>query len=307
MTTNEDVFFFCDDATRDPCASHVFRELQQLPGIMQTDREYDGFPVLSAHRADGSVALFVRTRNVVSNDYVRYAGPLTERFCNVRLAVVVNWHDGANAPDRVLTFHSTGDVPAGIFGPTVPTLFSAYTRALERERLRGGLSDYKTMIEATHWSGIMFGAAADQVNAYSRPIYDMEIGSSPACWSDPRACAALARVCAFGPEPVTDGPIIMYCGGVHFEENVTGAVLSGRWHVGHVLPNHWLVAGQYDLAEGPAKLQRCLASYTEAPAQIAVHKGLASKLRAACTKFAESKELCAITHKQMRNEHEHSN
>jgi len=220
---------------------------------------------------------------------------------------VVNWHEGANAPDHVLTFHSTGDVPSGIYAPTTPTLFSAYTRALERERSKGGLSDYRTLIEATHWSGVMFGARPDQVNAYPPPIYDMEIGSSPGCWSDKRACAALARVCVFGPEPVTEGSTIIYCGGVHFEENVTAAVLSGRWHVGHLLPNHWLTAGQYDLAEGPAKLQRCLASYTEVAEQIAVHKGLASKLRAACVKFAESNELRAITHKQMRNEHEHSN
>ena len=245
------------------CFERDFRELEKLPGVTQTGSEFDGFPVLCSHRGDGGVALFVRTQDVVSNDYARYAGPLAERFGNIRLAVVVNWHEGANAPDRVLTFHSTGDVPSGIYGPTTPTLFSAYARALERERAREGLADYKTLIEATHWSGVMFGARPDQINAYPRPIYDMEVGRSPACWSDPRACAALARVCVFGPEPTTEGSIIIYCGGVHFEENVTAAVLSGRWHVGHVLPNHWLVSGGYDKGEGADKLQSCMASYTE--------------------------------------------
>jgi D-tyrosyl-tRNA(Tyr) deacylase len=301
MTPHEDVFFFCDDPARDPCASNVFRELEKLPDITPTGSEFDGFPVLSSRRGDGSVALFVRTQDVVSNDYARYAGPLAERFANIRLAVVVNWHEGANAPDHVLTFHSTGDVPSGIYGPTTPTLFSAYTRALERERQRGGLTDYRTLIEATHWSGVMFGAQPDQVNAYPYPIYDLEIGSSPACWADPRPCAALARVCVFGPEPVTEGSTIIYCGGIHFEENVTAAVLSGRWHVGHVLPNHWLVSGGYDSSEGIEKLGRCMASHTELPTQIVVHKGLASRFKERCVNFAQVARLATITHKEMRS------
>ena len=301
MTTN-DVFFFCADLKRDPCALNVFRELEQLPGVEQTGAEFDGMPVLCSRRDDGSVALFVRTEDVVSNDYSRYAGPMAERFGKARLAVVVNWHDGANAPDRVLTFHSTGDVSSGVYGPTTPTLFSAYTRALERERIRGGISDYRTVIEATHWSGVVYNGHANQINLYPRPIYDMEIGSSPECWADSRACAALARVCAFGPEPITNGSIFLYCGGVHFEENVTAAILSGHWHVGHVLPNHWLVSGEYDLAEGSTKLKRCISSYTDPASVVAIHKGLASKIKSACANFAERSNLRAISHKQIRTE-----
>jgi D-tyrosyl-tRNA(Tyr) deacylase len=299
--TAHDIFFFCDDLSRDPCASNVFREVASLPGVSQADVEFDGFPVLCARRVDGSIGFFVRTKDVVSNDYARYAGAISEHFENARLAIVVNWHEGANAPDNVITFHSTGDVTAGVYGPTAPSMFSAYTRALERERSRGTLSDYKTLVEATHWSGVMYGSRAEQINAYHRPIYDMEIGSSSACWSDPRACGALARVCVFGPEPTTDGSTIIYCGGVHFEENVTAAVLSGRWHVGHVLPNHWLVAGDYATTEGRTKLESCLISYLEIPTLIALHKGLASKFRESIVKFADTAKLASITHKQMRD------
>lgn len=295
-----DVFFFCNNPARDPCAPAVFRALQQLPQVVGTDGEFDGFPLMCAPRADGSLALFVRTRDVVSNDYGRYAGLLRDRFGDVRLGVVVNWHEGANAPDDVLTFHSTGDVPSGIYAPTVPHLFSAYTRALERERINGDLADYRTFIEATHWSGVMFGATPDQIGAYPVPIYDMEVGSSPRCWGDARACAALARVCVFGPEPITAAPVILYCGGTHFEENATAAVLSGRWHFGHVLPNHWLVSGGYSEPGEAEKLRKCVASYTEPPAHVVVHKGMASPLKQGCAAFAGAARLDVMTHKQLR-------
>lgn len=300
MSAPLDVFFFCNDPARDPCAATVFRALEQLPAVVRADGEFDGFPLLRARRHDGSLALFVRTQDVVSNDYARYAGLLNDRFGDVQLAVVVNWHEGANAPDDVLTFHSTGDVPSGIFAPTMPGLFSAYVRALERERVSGGLGDYRTSIEATHWSGVMFGASPDQIDAYPVPIYDMEVGSSPRCWADTRACAALARVCVLGPEPVTMAQTMVYCGGTHFEDNVTAAVLSGHWHVGHVLPNHWLVSGGYDQPGGAEKLQRCIASYREFPAHMVVHKGLAFPVKQGCTAFAEVNQLGALTHKQMR-------
>jgi D-tyrosyl-tRNA(Tyr) deacylase len=300
MTHNLDVFFFCTDLARDPCAANVFHVLERLPGVVAAGGEFDGFPILSARRDDGCEALFVRTRDVVSNDYARYAGQLTERFGQARLAVVVNWHEGAKAPDRVLTFHSTGDVVAGIYAPTIPSLFSGYIRALERERVRGGLDIYRTLVEATHWSGIVYGGSAKQILDFPLPIYDMEIGSSPACWSDPEACAALARTCVIGPEQSADCPVILFCGGIHFEENVTKAVLSEQVHAGHVLPNHWLEASDDSEVDAAAKLGACVASYVEAPHLLVVHKGLASRLRHQCLAFGDGAGMSGISHKQMR-------
>lgn len=300
MNRNSDVFFFCADSALDPCAANVFRELERLPDVFATGAKFDGLPILSARRDDGHEALFVQTNDVVSNDYARYAGQLTERFGEARLAVVVNWHEGAKAPDRVLTFHSTGDVVAGVYAPTIPSLFSGYLRALERERIRGGLETYRTLVEATHWSGIVYGGSAKQILDVPLPIYDMEIGSSPACWSDPDACAALARTCVIGPEPSADCPVILFCGGIHFEENVTKAVLSEQVHAGHVLPNHWLEVGYDSGADASAKLGACVASYVEAPRLLVAHKGLASALRHQCLAFGEAAGMSGISHKQMR-------
>jgi D-tyrosyl-tRNA(Tyr) deacylase len=296
-----DVFFFCNDPDRDPCAPMVFHELQKLHGIAEAGFGFDGFPVLAAERQDGSEGLFVRTQDVVSNDYARYGDLLANQFGDLGSAVVVNWHEGANAPDRVLTFHSTGDVVSGVYGPTTPSLFSAYVRALERERVRGELSSYRTVVEGTHWSGVMYGAQPEQIRNYQVPIYDMEIGSSKECWTDPEACTALARVCRFGPELATTGSAIIYCGGTHFEENVTAAALSGRWHIGHVLPNQWLVAGDYD-SVGGGKLERCAASHTESVSRIVMHKGLASRFRNACLEFAKASGIAAMSHRQLRVE-----
>jgi len=302
MRASEDVFFFCADRARDPCAPMVFNELESLAGVERTGEQFDGFPILRARRTDGSVGLFVRTKDVVSNDYRTYAPLLFERFSKVRLAVVVNWHEGEKAPDRVLTFHSTGDVPSGIFAPAIPSLSSAYVRAIERERDAGGLQEYETIVEATHWSGVVYGGHPEEIPGYPVPIYDMEVGSSPSSWADNRACATLARVCVRGPEPVTNGSIILYCGGVHFESNVTSAILSGRWHAGHVLPNHWLASGHYGDNTGRSKLNRCLASYGEPASHVVVHKGIGSSLKKACSDFAHASQLDFITHRQLRNE-----
>src|SRR4051794_2886037 len=84
MQSPLDVFFFCNDPLRDPCAPAVFRALEQFPQVVRADGEFDGFPLLCAPRADGSLALFVRTQDVVSNDYARYAGLLRDRFGDVR-------------------------------------------------------------------------------------------------------------------------------------------------------------------------------------------------------------------------------
>jgi D-tyrosyl-tRNA(Tyr) deacylase len=295
-----DAFFICVNPERDPCALHVFAALERLSNVVATGEDFDGYPVLVHRRADGTVAQIVRTRDVVSNDYGRYAAAMTAAFGHVRAAIVVNWHEGANAPDRVLTFHSTGDVPAGIFAPTDPNLFAGYTLALERERLREGLEDYRTIVEATHWSGVVYGARPADVLNFNKQIYDLEIGSSPECWRDERACTVLARVCLEGPEPSADAPSFIYCGGVHFEENVTQALLSRRWGVGHVLPNHWLVSGDYGADAEGEKLAACIGSYTKPPGTLVIHKGLDSEIRNRLIEVSAGVNLRYITHKGLR-------
>jgi hypothetical protein len=43
MSLVQDLLLFCDDLSRNPCASNVFRELVELPGIANAGAEFDGF------------------------------------------------------------------------------------------------------------------------------------------------------------------------------------------------------------------------------------------------------------------------
>lgn len=49
---------------------------------------------------------------------------------------VVNWHGGKNAPDKILTVHSTGDVVGKIFAPSNPIYLRNLLLAIEENRVK---------------------------------------------------------------------------------------------------------------------------------------------------------------------------
>jgi hypothetical protein len=51
----------------------------------------------------------VRTESVITDAYDRYLDAMNTLFGDVTFTGVVNWHEGENAPDRILTVHSNAD------------------------------------------------------------------------------------------------------------------------------------------------------------------------------------------------------
>ena len=116
------LFFFCVGEGYDHVSRLVFDKVVELFNPRETGISVDGFPILEHVDEKGDRFCFMRQENLVSYDFIRYLPILREHFLDFDLAAEVNWHEGANAPDRVITVHTVGDVDAGVFTPAVPGL-----------------------------------------------------------------------------------------------------------------------------------------------------------------------------------------
>lgn len=294
------VYFFCRTDT-DPVASRVFDVVVKLHGPTESGVVVDGEPVLAHTDEAGDRFLFVRTDDVLSHDYPRYLPVLDEHFAGVDFAGVVNWHEGANAPDRVITVHSTGDVPAGQWSPAAPALMRNLMRALDAERRAAGLDDFAVVTEATHWSGVPYGGTPDLIPRYDVPTYDIEIGSSPESWSNEAAHEVVARGLAQVFAGADDSPQTVLCaGGVHVETAWSTPVLEGAYAVGHHLPNQWLVTGEYDQPSADAKLDACAASIRGGVQVVAVHDKLKATYKEPFRRLAERLGVPVVKHQALR-------
>lgn len=304
MTQRRAVLFFCADPAKDPVASHVFEASRRLFPLAEAGGEVEGFPVLAHRDAAGREFVYVRTAEVLSHDYPRYLPALAERFSGFDLGCVVNWHEGANAPDAIFMAHTTGDVVSGEYGPADPALTTAMLRAIERTRAEAGLDGYRTVTEATHWSGVVYGHASELLTRYAVPLLDVEIGSGPACWGDPAAAEVLARalVRVFDDEP--RGASVLYVGGVHFEPSLRDAAVGDAARddvlVSHVIASHWLAAGGYGEPGGVDKLEACARSIAGGVDAVVFHDSLKGPQKAAVRALAERLGVEAVNHRRLR-------
>jgi D-tyrosyl-tRNA(Tyr) deacylase len=305
MRQGRAVLFFCADPARDPVASHVFEASRRLFPLVETGAEVDGFPVLAHRDAAGREFVYVRTAEVLSHDYPRYLPVLTGSFAGFDVGFVVNWHEGANAPDAIFMAHTTGDVVSGQYGPADPGLTTAVLHAIERTRAEAGLDRYRTVSEATHWSGVVHGHAPELLTRYTVPLLDVEIGSGPACWGDPEAAEVLARALprVFDGE-VQRGASVLFVGGVHFEPSIRDAVVGDARRddvaVSHILASHWLVAGGYGEAGGAEKLDACVRSIAGGVDALVFHDSLKGPIKSTVRAVAERLGVECFNHRRLR-------
>lgn len=304
-TTRRAVYFFCDDESRDPVAHRVFGEAVQRWSPQGTGIGVDGREVLRHRNADGNVFDLVRTADVLSHAYPHYLPLLEAHFADADFAGVVNWHEGANAPPRILCAHTTGDVPSGVFGAADPHCTRNLLRALEANRAAQGLDDWTVTSEATHWSGIPHGGTPDLLARYPVPLVDVEIGSTPEDWAEPRAVAALASALVEVFAPADERVRSLLCvGGIHFEPAFSAAVLrSPDEHplaVTHILANQWIVSGHYEDDAGLDRLAAAADSIRGGVHAIAFHDNLKGAHKDRCRALGERLGIPAFKHQRLR-------
>ncbi|NIE65420.1 D-aminoacyl-tRNA deacylase [Burkholderia sp. Ax-1719] len=318
MTTNPVptiVLAICVDERFDPVASSVLAALEQAVTLTDSPVTIDGRPALQVQLATRRLEV-LRLDTVLSHDYRRYAPQLNAAYADAEAIIVVNWHEGSRAPDNIFTIQTTGDMASGTFSPVDPAFTRALFLTVERERQRAGLDAFSTWMEATHWSGTQFGSKFDfqpgeLVGALNVPVIDLEIGSAPAAWSDRRAARVLARaLIALGDAPdrliaPRDAIVSLLCvGGMHFEPAFTQLMLdhgeSQQLALSHILPNHWLVAHDYDREERFGDLLACAQSIRGGIDAIAFHDNLKSSYKQPLKRLAAQLGVPALSHRKLR-------
>jgi D-tyrosyl-tRNA(Tyr) deacylase len=297
------VYFFCVDEARDPVAPLVWRACRDFFSLERSGEVFDELGALRLETLK-DVVYFVPTRDVLSHDYSRYA-VLLDRFAIADFAGLVNWHEGRNAPDDIFCIHTTGDLPSGAFGPADPGRNRILLRAIEQNRRDAGLVSFRTMTEATHWSGVAHGAAPARLLDFAAPLVDIEIGSAPSAWSNPLAAEALARALVDAARaPVAPATSVLCVGGVHFEPSYGAAMLGPDDEpavaVSHILANQWLVSGGYDTEAGLDRLRSCVASIRGGVDAIVHHDNLKGSFKAVLRRLAEQSGVSIMNHRALK-------
>ncbi|MBL7663263.1 D-aminoacyl-tRNA deacylase [bacterium] len=268
-----------------------------------TDRTIEGKPVYSRVLDSGSELVFAETTSVASYQYKDIAPEINDYFAEVELVSVVNWHQGTNAPENIFCAHSTADVQSGVYGPTSSRKLSALLRALEVSRKQSNLADWKTLAEASHWSGTMVGRPAEELLTIKPPVIDLEIGSSPSSWSNPEAHKVVIDSLANIHRSCTSDPTIVFCGGIHFEPSLSESLLINQaaFNVGLILPNQWLVSGGYDQPESIERLELAVQSLCEPVSGFCYHDNLKGSYKAVIRQAAERLKLPSFNHRKLRD------
>lgn len=304
MNANTRLFLFCRDTAIDPVAPHVYaRACAMFQSRPITALTIEGAPVQMADLTNGDQLCLATTSTVPSYMYPTIAPELNEYFHNAAVIVVVNWHAGANAPERIFCAHTTADVVAGHFPSASATELTALLKAVEGRRAGAGLTSWRTLFEASHWSGSMVGRPAEELLAVRAPVVDYEIGSSGPDWGDPVAHQVMAS--AIGDlRTVRDevAPAAVFIGGTHFEPSLSEAILTRGIvaSVGHVLPNQWLVAGGYEQSDAVNKLVRAVQSFKEPVRYLVMHDGLKGPLKATVRAASEVLGIPLLNHRAFR-------
>lgn len=297
------VYFFCTDYKRDEVAPRILDYLKNNYPLKLIDKKFDNRNIYNYIDKNNNLFTYVETDKVLSYDYDKYIPILNELFANYDVAGVVNWHGGQKAPDKILTVHSTGDVVGGIYAPSNPLYLRNLLISMEKHRVENKLDNFKVMTEATHWTGTIKGGNINLIDKYKVPIFDIEIGSTFESWTDEIAIKILAR--SLQDVFFDEGPVktLLCTGGMHFEETFSNIIIDKDYKisVGHVLPNQWLVQGEYDKDEKYDLLKKCTYSIIGDIDGIVIHDNLKSGYKNQIKKLATELNVPAFKHKKLRS------
>ena len=297
------VYFFCIDYERDEVAPRVLDYLKNNYPLTLSDKKFDNRNIYEYIDSDNNLFSYVETDKVLSYDYDKYIPILNELFADYDVGGVVNWHGGEKAPDKILTVHTTGDVVGGVFAPSNPLYLRNLLVAMEKHRIENNLDDFKVMTEGTHWTGTIQGGNINLIDKYNVPLFDIEIGSTLESWTNEIAIKTLATSLQDVFSDNDDIKILLCTGGMHFEDTFSNIIIDKNYKisVGHVLPNQWLVQGEYDKDEKYELLKKCVNSIDGKIDGIVIHDNLKSGYKNQIKKLADELNVPTFKNKRLRN------
>jgi D-tyrosyl-tRNA(Tyr) deacylase len=301
------IYYICNNPSWGHVARHVWNILEEEGYLSEpTGIIFDGGEVMKYTDAKNNEFYFAPTETAICLDYPRYLPDMNKHFADFDISGMVTWHEGASAPDNVLTVHSLGDINSGIYGPAKPKYMRNLLLAMDRNRQDLGLDDYSVVTEATHWSGAHEdGSDPSLLLKYPVAMMDIEVGSDESSWSNLAACRVLAR--SLTKIFDDDGKKVhnMLCvGGIHFDPNFRGAVFT-EWDneafgITHIIANQWLVAGEYENGEGLKKIMDCISAIDGGIEAIAFHDKMKACYKDLVRKLGEEYNIPIYKHQRLR-------
>ena len=251
---------------------------------------------------------FVPTEIALCRDYPRYLPEMNKYFSDFDMSGMVTWHEGINAPEKVITVHTIGDVNSGCYGPANPLYNHNLMWSMNKIRKEMELNDFSVVTEATHWSGVYEGEGdAELLLQYPVPMVDIEIGSESSSWFNKEACRVLARSLMHIFDDDKKLHNLLCIGGVHFDPNFAEAVHT-KWNNGqdffgisHIIANQWLVSGEYEGENGIDKASKCIDSIIGGIDGIVFHDKLKGCYKDVVRKLGEKYNVPILKHQTLRN------
>lgn len=301
------VYYICDDKNWGHVSFLVWDILKEEGYLSPAGFTFDGREVMKYADEKNNEYYFAPSDTAVCLDYPRFLPDMNRHFGDFDMSGMVTWHEGTNAPEKVLTIHTIGDVTSGCYGPANPLYNHNLMCSMEKIRKEIGLEDFRVVTEATHWSGAHDGTGdPGLLLEYNVPMVDIEVGSEEDSWSNKNACRVLARSLVH----VFDEDIRLYrllcVGGVHFDPNFAEAVHTS-WNDGkesfgisHIVANQWLVSGEYENEQGDKKLSSCIESIIGGIDGIVFHDKLKGCYKDLVRKLGEKYNVPVIKHQALR-------
>jgi D-tyrosyl-tRNA(Tyr) deacylase len=301
------VYYICDDKNWGHVSFLVWDILKEEGYLNPAGFTFDGREVMKYVDEKNNEYYFAPSDIAICRDYPRFLPDMNKHFSDFDMSGMVTWHEGTNAPEKVITIHTIGDVSSGCYGPANPLYNHNLMLSMEKIRKDLGLEDFKVVTEATHWSGVYDGTGDPELLLrYNVPMVDIEVGSEEESWSNKKACSVLAHSLLH----VFDDDIklhnLLCVGGVHFDPNFAEAVHTswndGKEYFGisHIVANQWLVSGEYENEQGIKKLSACIESIIGGIDGIVFHDKLKGCYKDLVRKLGEKYNVPIIKHQLLR-------
>ena len=189
-----------------------------------------------------------------------------------------------------------------MYAPSNPLYLRNLLVSIEKHRVENNLDNFKVMTEGTHWTGTIRDGNINLIDKYQVPLFDIEIGSTLESWTNETAVKTLATSLQEVFSDEEEVKILLCTGGMHFEETFSNIIIDKYYKisVGHVLPNQWLVQGEYDKDEKYDLLKKCTDSIIGSIDGIVIHDNLKSGYKNQIKKLAEELNVPTFKHKKLR-------
>ena len=194
MKNKKVVYYICDRHDWGYVSYLVWDILMEEVNMRPAGFTFDGREVKKYVDDKNNEYYFVPTDIAICKDYPRYLPDMNKYFGDFDMSGMVTWHEGTNAPEKVITLHTIGDVNSGCFGSANPLYNHNIMWAMEELRKDIGLHDFRVVTEATHWSGVHNDEGDPELLLkYPVPMVDIEVGSETESWYNKEACKVLAH------------------------------------------------------------------------------------------------------------------